>query len=224
MTSGLAVRPSSLPNIETATLPASYERAKAALAFCDSIDECKGWADKAAALASYAKQADDPTLHHLAVRIQARALRRCGELLQTFQSPGARTDQPAAGARPRLTQREAAAGAGMSEHQEKQAVRVAHVPAADFEAAVESEDPPTVTRLAELGTKTQPRAAAPAMFAEATHVIGVLHEFATFCAAHQAPEVALAVLRHEVAPLRADADAIGAWLAAFLAHLSEAKC
>jgi hypothetical protein len=73
----------------------------------------------------------------------------------------------------------------MSKDQEVTAVRVANVPAEDFEAAVESDDPPTitaaliscgrltffrgctvatmdtapaiVTALAELGTKTQPK-------------------------------------------------------------------
>jgi hypothetical protein len=37
----------------------TYERAKAALAQCASIDECQKWANKAEALASYAKQAHD---------------------------------------------------------------------------------------------------------------------------------------------------------------------
>jgi len=63
-----------------------------ALATCERIDECKDWADKAAALASYAKQADDQTLHHLATRISARAIRRAGELLQQFENERARTD------------------------------------------------------------------------------------------------------------------------------------
>lgn len=38
--------------------------------------------DKAAALASYAKQADDDELEKHALRVRARAIRRCGELLQ----------------------------------------------------------------------------------------------------------------------------------------------
>src|SRR5688500_11629904 len=77
-----------LPSIADATLPASYEHAKAALVACDRIDECKSWADKAQALASYAKQADDDTLHRLATRISARAVRRCGELLKDFDGRG----------------------------------------------------------------------------------------------------------------------------------------
>jgi hypothetical protein len=38
---------------------------------CSRIDECKDWADRAAALASYAKQADDET------RLPARSLEGC---------------------------------------------------------------------------------------------------------------------------------------------------
>jgi hypothetical protein len=36
----------------------------------------------------------------------------------------------------------------MSEHQQKQAVRVASVPTKEFEAAIEAENPATVTKLA----------------------------------------------------------------------------
>jgi hypothetical protein len=39
----------------------------------------------------------------------------------------------------------------MSEHQTKQAIRVANVPAADFEKQVEGPNPPTATKLAEPG-------------------------------------------------------------------------
>jgi hypothetical protein len=71
-----------LPNIADARLPATYESAKRALAECSRIDECQDWADKAAAVASYARQARDETLFSLATRIKARALDRCGELLR----------------------------------------------------------------------------------------------------------------------------------------------
>jgi hypothetical protein len=41
--------------------------------------------------------------------------------------------------------------AGLSRHQIKQALRVANVPKEDFERQVESDNPPTVTALAEQG-------------------------------------------------------------------------
>jgi hypothetical protein len=59
-------------------LPVLYEEAKTAIAKSAKIDECKDWADKAAALRVYAKQSKDKTLEHNAIRIRARAVRRCG--------------------------------------------------------------------------------------------------------------------------------------------------
>jgi hypothetical protein len=97
----------------------------------------------------------------MADRIQARAIRRCGELLKTFNSPGARTDQPSDGAVIR-SQREAADQAGMSDRQRVTAVRVANVPEDHFEAVVEGPTPPTVTALAAMGTKARP-AVSPAV-------------------------------------------------------------
>ena len=71
-----------LPDIDAARLPHVYLHAREALSSCSRIDECQDWADKAEALASYAKQSHDDTLHKLADRIQARAIRRAGELLK----------------------------------------------------------------------------------------------------------------------------------------------
>ncbi len=78
----------------------------------------------------------------MADRIQARAVRRCGQLLRQYNSQGRRTDQLKEGALPK-SQEEAAKDAGLSEHQRKSAARVAKVPAGDFEDAIEGEDPAT---------------------------------------------------------------------------------
>jgi len=149
--------PSNLPAIATAKLPETYSKAREALEKCDRIDECADWANKAEALASYAKQADDRALWKMAVRIQARAIRRCGELLKEIV--------PAKGGRPFHAPTRSGAGpsrgaaaslAGLSIRQRKTALRVANIPAADFTAVVESDDPPTVTQLAEAGKKPKP--------------------------------------------------------------------
>lgn len=139
-------------DIRNARLPASYDHAKQALAACERIDECQEWADKAAALASYAKQADDDEMLKMATRIKGRAIRRAGELLKQIEAKhGARTDiQPSAGAH---TRSEVANAAGMSKHQAVQAVRVASIPREDFDAQVESDAPPTITALALQGIK-----------------------------------------------------------------------
>ncbi|MPZ58844.1 MAG: hypothetical protein GEU91_20595 [Rhizobiales bacterium] len=57
----------------------------------------------------------------------------------------------------------------MSRDQQVTAVRVANVPAAQFERAVEGEERTTVTKLAEMGKQSRP---APEGFKQATHVLG----------------------------------------------------
>lgn len=147
-----------LPDIATAKLPSTYESAKNALASCASLDECQTWADKAAALASYAKQADDTELENLSKRIRARAVRRAGELLEQIEgrseanlrqnrSVGSDTSEP--------TRRQIAEQAGMSVRQQLNAVRVARVPQEEFEREIEAPRPATVTSLAKRGTMTR---------------------------------------------------------------------
>lgn len=137
-------------NVTHARLPASYERAKAALAECERIDEVQDWSDKAAAIAAYARMRDDETLIGFAMRIRARAVRRLGELLREFDGRGRRQNTVS---NLGISQREAAARAGISEHRQLQAVRVANVPAAEFEAAVERPRPMTVVQIADIGRK-----------------------------------------------------------------------
>lgn len=170
----------SLPaNIGAARLPQSYESAKSALANCASIDECQTWADKAAALASYAKQADDDELMKMATRIRDRAIRRAGELLKQIEpASGARSDLGRA-----TTRGSIASEAGMSPHQAKQAIRVASIPQAEFEAQVESASPPTVTALAEQGKKPAPKPVIdlqgrdPAEFNRSLHFVGAFESY-----------------------------------------------
>ena len=57
-------------NLATARLPQTYEAARTALANCARIDECKQWADRAAAIAAYVRTADDMALQDMATRIQ----------------------------------------------------------------------------------------------------------------------------------------------------------
>jgi hypothetical protein len=137
-------------------LPAAYSAAKAAIAKCAKIDECKDWADKAAAHAVYAKIAKDETLENDAKRIRARAVRREGELLKEIKPAKGSNQNIRGGAHPKVTRKSIAASAGLSEEQQKTALRVADVPEDRFEAQVESSKPPTVQALAEQGTRKRP--------------------------------------------------------------------
>ncbi|MFZ1106824.1 MAG: hypothetical protein WAN43_00565 [Rhodomicrobium sp.] len=110
-----------------------------------------------AALASYGRQANDETLVRLAMRIQGRAIRKAGVLLQQIssQSGGDRRsfDYQQEGDRQLVSRTNAAREAGFSEHQQKQALRLANIPEDEFESAIEDEEPPTITDLAERGTR-----------------------------------------------------------------------
>jgi hypothetical protein len=139
-----------LPSVAKATLPVKYEAAKLALTECNRVDECKEWSDKMMALASYAKQAKDEELEKIAMRIRARAIRRCGVLLQEVENAtGAHLKS---GGAPTLSRKEAARRAGMSPDQQVTAIRVARVDGDLFEEQIESDEPPTITALAEQGT------------------------------------------------------------------------
>lgn len=163
-----------------ARLPHTYESAKIALANCVKVDECKDWADKAAALASYAKQANDDELMKQATRIRDRAIRRAGELLKQIEPQQGANQNIGVGDHPKVeTRKEIASSAGMSPHQAKQAIRVANVPDHDFEKQVESDKPPTISQLAVQGIKRPPpqpivdfKGRDPNEFNRALHFVG----------------------------------------------------
>lgn len=154
---------SKLPSIPNAQLPEAYQAATTALAACVQVDECKSWSDKAAALASYARQAQDDQLERMALRIRARASNRATELIRDLpvgKGGDRRSDQslPTVGLisdLPQKTRKEVALEAGFSRGQYEDLVDLAEVPKAEFERLVESDDPPTVTALAERGREVR---------------------------------------------------------------------
>jgi hypothetical protein len=174
---------SKLPAVGNASLPETYTKAQQALADCQKIDECQSWADKAEALASYAKQAEDESLRKMADRIQARAVRRAGELLQQIepQQGGDRRSDQREGDLPLVSRKSAADEAGMSDWQRKTALRVANVPRDEFESSIESEHPPTVTQVAEQGKRQRNvvdlKGRDPEDFKRATHFVALLRRY-----------------------------------------------
>jgi hypothetical protein len=88
---------------ETVGVFATVGLDKRAIAECSRIDECQTWADKAEAMASYAKQSKDDSLRKMADRIQARAIRRCGELLKQIEpAKGGHWETKRVGAHPSI--------------------------------------------------------------------------------------------------------------------------
>jgi hypothetical protein len=199
-----------------ARLPDTYQHAKSALAECSNIDECKDWADKAAALASYAKQSKDTEMRKMCDRIQARAIRRCGELLREFDArpENGKKKKQSIGEGTLVSQESVAKEAGLSKRQQTTAVRVANVPTLSFERQVESETPPTVTALAEQGKRERPK---PIIdlggrdekdFAAATQSFGELRRFAEFCAGADWKRAKRGAFDHEIKKARGHAEAI----------------
>lgn len=207
-----------------AELPAAYRAAQQALAECTEIDECQRWADKAKALASYARQANDETLHRYADRIKARAIRRCGMLAKRIKpKQGARTDL-----RPTATRGSTANGAGVSARQLKTALRVASVPEDSFERQVESETPPTITVLAEQGKTPRQRefermrgTATTAQYHAAGAVIGELESLSKTISKIDAIEAAQGVQPPERGRVLEMSARVTTWITAFRIALGE---
>ncbi len=171
-------------NVSAASLPQTYENAKSALAQCASIDECQDWADKAAALASYARQAKDDQLERMSQRIRARAIRRAGELLKQIEpgKTGPKTEL-SVGTHTELSRQSVAEQAGMSKHQAVQAIRVASVPQDVFDMVIDEDQPATITQLADMGKKTQPKpfidlqGRDPKEFNRSMHFVGMIEYY-----------------------------------------------
>lgn len=204
---------SKLPSVANAKLPETYERAKTALTQCSSIDECKDWADKAAALASYAKMSDDDSLRKMADRIQANAIRRCGELLRQFAKAHGANQNISEGDHTNVTRTSMAEAAGMSKHQQVQAVRVAAVPYSEFSQLVDSDQPPTVTKLAEMGTKKyliDLKGRDPKHFNKALHFVGDFENCLRRCKAYDVQSITAILTDTERRRLRAVINQIDA--------------
>jgi hypothetical protein len=206
-----------LPSVANAQLPETYERAKTALAECSSIDECKDWSDKAAAMASYAKMSDDDSLRKYAERIQARAIRRCGELLRQIEPATGKNNQheqvKGMGVHTFHSRAEMAEQAGMSKHQQMQATRVAALPEQQFTKMIESDTPPTITKLAEMGTKKQLidlKGRDPSHFNKAMHFVGGIESYARDCKGYDVQGITEILTDTERSRLRAAINAIDA--------------
>jgi hypothetical protein len=208
--------------LDEARLPERYENARKAIAECERVDECKDWADKAAAMAAYARMAKDDSLKVMAMRIQARALRRAGLLMQQIAPAHGANQNIQDGTVPKVTRESAATEAGLSERQRKSALRIANVPSDEFERSVESDAPPTVTELAQRGiaprSAFQPAGPDPVDRTLGREALAALSRFAQFCEQHQAEAIANA-LGGDEATVRRQVAVVDHWLDRLVATL-----
>lgn len=206
-------------DIEHARLPANYEAAKVALAECSRVDECQDWADKMAALASYARQLNDEILLAYCRRIQARAIDRVGQVLEEIPAgQGARDGERDKGDLTPLTRTEAAAEAGLTLHQQRTAMRVHAVPRDQFETLVESANPPTVTALANIGRRERApiidhlAGRDPGDFQQATKLWGGLRGFVREVMPVDLAAAARGLAQQEAQDVRQNLAAVRQWL------------
>jgi hypothetical protein len=217
-----AALPATLADVSNARLPAVYEAAKTAITECERIDECKNWSDKAAALASYARQANDDSLRVMAVRIQARAERRAGALLKQIPrgSQANLVQRRQEGTRPSVTRTQAADEAGLSEHQRKTALRLASIPEPEFTRQVENPNPPTITKLAERGRQKRVRPERDER-PDTEVATRALRSFAKYCGNTDPVRVASAMSSRTLKNIQRQIFAIGRWLNLFVDNLPE---
>jgi hypothetical protein len=124
-----------------------YEAALVAIAACAHVDECKDWADKAAAMQAYNRMAKDKTLEVQAAEIRIRAERRLGELILLQKetvglNAGGRPAKPVVTDDGFVEKEKPVVGddriptladAGISKDMSSRAQALAKVPAAEFE-------------------------------------------------------------------------------------------
>jgi hypothetical protein len=159
----------------------------------------------------------------MADRIHARAVRRCGELLKQVPSGQGAKNQHGELRGGAVTRQEAATDAGLSERQRITALRLASVPAPEFETLTESDSPPTVTQLAELGRqpRLQPQPAAHPDTVKAARARKMFWTIREFCQENGPAELAGAFASQDADLLRDFAAELRQWLDQFVAKLPE---
>ncbi|MBC6444584.1 MAG: hypothetical protein GDA50_04020 [Alphaproteobacteria bacterium GM202ARS2] len=218
-------------DISKAPLPARYEAAKLALRKCYEVDECKEWSDKMVALKSYARQTEDPELEAYTKRIHGRAQRRLNELLAEHKARGKhknRGNQHKSGringtVNSSKTKGRIAEGAGLSKRQVNTATNIGNIPADKFEELIEQKDPPTVTRLAQIGKTYGPKHTKqkPKLRKESTRAIGSIREFHEFARQHSPQLVASGVAAEEIEAVLEALTFIQPWMSEFGRRLAD---
>jgi hypothetical protein len=169
--------------IDNAKTGPLYKAAIDALAACAGVDEIAAWEDEQLRLAAYQRQAHSDADLSAPVRvIRARAARKVGEHLKSFDGRGRPPEKISPVAVANISQAAAGEAAGLSKRQILTARRIADIPDATFEAEMAKPLPPSLTKLA--GLHRRGEAKQPIVVADARHRAVVLmrrlHGFAAF--------------------------------------------
>jgi len=129
-----------LPSPQMAAIAPNWAAMRTAIAECERIDEVRNLSDKAVALRAYFAQSRDVDNEVAAMRVRLRAERRLGELIEREQEAGrlatAESGRPSeASTTTRLSD------IGIPYDRSARAQKLASVPEAQFEAALQSGKP-----------------------------------------------------------------------------------
>lgn len=212
--------------IAGAIVPVVYAEAIRALAACRAIDEAKHYADKADALAAWAKIYRDKEVDSESRRLKAYAYRRMGLLAEELQP----TKYNGKGAMPGPLKK--LIEAGLSEGQASKARRISAVPAPIFEKLVSDANPPGINKLsahgAGLSLHARSNCSSPAWriaFSAAGHTGASLnaYKFKVFCRKESALKIARGLRPDERRAAVALVSEIREWLDEFEASLPKAE-
>lgn len=223
--------PSNIPThvhqkIAGAIVPVVYTEAINALAKCRTIDEGKYYADKADALAAWAKiyKSDEAAIE--ARKLKAHAFRRMGQLAEELRptklggTPGQHKGNK--GASSLLLE------SGLSKKQAVEIRRMSALPEATFQREMERARPFTVQRISRLaiGTLNQGASAAKAKSAAwrlllSTSSYSGVPTMLQFCKKNSAYEIGRAIPAGEVRAIREKLRPIREWMDEFEASLVE---
>jgi hypothetical protein len=148
-------------------------------------------------------------------RIKVRAYDRAGEILNSI--PPAKNQHQSASVGHDTGKMNAARQAGLSKRQALNAIRIHRVPREDLEEQVESDNPPTIERLAQKGTKSKPqpdilRGRDPADFKQATRLLGVASESLRATKTIDVKSANRGMSDREAAEFLSDASELISWL------------
>lgn len=216
--------PSTIPTyvrekISDAIVPLVFAEAIRAIAACRSIDEGKYWADKADALAAWAKVYKQDETAIEARRLKAHAFRRMSRLADDLAA-SVRDPHKTGRASPHVQ----LSKAGLSKSQITKIRQVGSVPEKRFNELVDGSNPPHIGKLAFHGVGTKNKLASSEAwrkFAGGKYVQGNGHKFRQFCRAHSAYELGRAISPNEVTVAKKFVQELRDWLDEFIESMPE---
>lgn len=193
-----------ITNGRTPLIPVEYEQAVTALQACTSIDDSKYWADKADALAAWAKIYRSDEAGRKAAQLKLHAYRRMGQLATELKQGRKITE---AGPRMLLVER------GLTLQQAKAAMYMARISERTLSQIISQERPlsPVTIRQQSIANSGGGKSVSLAILQGSTGGTS-LRNFAAWCARNSAKSLALGLHSDEREQVRSQITSAIEWL------------